>query len=145
MKFSPIPALSRVLFDTDMIMARFMLGASELTWFILLIWPGETFTRPTYFYMRQVAPEHVWALLFLVTGLIQIGIVFSGDLHSTFARNFANWNAFLWATTVGMMLFAIQPPPAAISGEIVLAITAVWICVRPYILMRGIEYARATG
>ena len=138
-----IPAMSRVLFDSDLIITRLLLGFSEVMWSILLLWPGETFSRPTYHVMSEVMPEEAWGALFLVTGAVQFTIVGMEHFHSMFARYFACWNACLWVFTVVGMFLSVYPPPAAISGEVALMLAAIWIWIRPAILMIGM--ARAAG
>ena len=138
-----IPAMSRVLFDSDLIITRLMLGFSELLWAILLLWPGDTFSRPTYHVMSEIASEEMWALVFLVTGAVQFTIVGMEHFHSTFARYFAAWNAALWTFVVVGMFLSVYPPPAAISGEVALMFAAVWIWIRPAILMMGMARANA--
>lgn len=136
-----IPAMSRVLFDSDLIITRMMLGFSEILWAILLLWPGDTFNRPTYHVMAEVMPEEAWALIFAATGVMQFTIVGMEHFHSTFARYFAGWNAVLWVFVVVGMFLSVYPPPAAISGEVALMLSAVWIWIRPAILMMGMARA----
>lgn len=107
----------------------------------MLFWPGDTFSRPTYSVMANVFNETAWALVFLVSSVTQITIVLQNDFHSRFARYFAGWNAVLWFSVVMGMLLSVYPPPAAIAGEIALAVGALWIWIRPYILVEG--YLRA--
>jgi hypothetical protein len=37
----------------------------------------------------------------------------------------------------------VSPPPAAISGEISLALASIWIWLRPFIIIEGLSRARA--
>lgn len=134
-------ALSSALWDTDLISSRMTLALGELAWAVMLLWPGDTFGRPTYSHMAGVMTEEAWGLVFLLSAGTQITIVLLDDLHSRFARYFAAWNAVLWTYTVYSMLASVYPPPAAIGGEIALAMSACWIWVRPYILAQG--YRRA--
>jgi len=136
-------AISRAIFDTDLTGVRLCLALSEFLWAIMLLWIGDTFGRPTYLGMSHVMREEGWALLFLVSGTIQISIVMQDDYHSRFARYFAGYNAVLWTFVVTSMLMSIYPPPAAISAEITMALVATWIWVRPYILAEGYRRARA--
>lgn len=135
-------AATRALFDSDLVASRMILGTAELIWALLLFWPGDTFARPTYTLMAEVASEEVWAAAFTVMGVLQLGIVISEAFHSLFARVFAVLNALFWVFVVMSMLLSITPVPAAIGGEIALAMAAVWIFVRPYIVFRGIVHAR---
>lgn len=134
-------SLSRALWDTDLVGVRLTLFFAELAWAVMLYWPGDTFGRPTYHLMEQTAPEMVWAFLFLVSAATQLTIVLQEDFHSRFARYFAGWNACMWTYCVGSMLLSVYPPPAAIGGEIALAVSAIWVWLRPYILAFGVERA----
>jgi hypothetical protein len=124
-----------------MIATRFILGTAELLWAVMLLWPGPTFGRPTYTEMAAVFSEEAWALIFLLSALTQFSIVLMEDFHSKFAKYFAGWNAALWGFVVSSMLISVYPPPAAIAGEIALAIGALWIFIRPYILAEGLHSA----
>lgn len=134
-------AFCRALFDSDLVASRITLALAELLWAIMLFWPGDTFGRPTYTLMSHVANESVWAGVFLLSAVTQISIVAMEDFYSAFARYFAAWNAVLWCYTVASMLLSVYPPPAAIGGEVALALSAAWIWLRPIVLMEG--YRRA--
>ena len=136
-------ALSRALFDSDLIATRLTLAIAELLWAVLLLWPGETFSRPTYSVMSHVMHEEAWALVFLASSITQFSIVIQADYHCWLARYFAAWNAVMWVFCVTSMLLSVYPPPAAISGEIALALAATWIWLRPFVLLKGIEHARS--
>lgn len=134
-------SLSRLLWDTDLIGTRFLLALAELLWAVMLIWVGDTFLRPTYSHMAMVMVEEAWAMIFIASSITQATIILQDDFHSRFARYFAGWNAGLWCFVVVSMLLSVYPPPAAIAGEIALAVGACWIWVRPYLLVEG--YRRA--
>jgi hypothetical protein len=138
-------ALSSALWDTDLVSSRMTLAFGELAWAVMLLWPGPTFGRPTYSHMAGVMAEEAWGVLFLVSFATQMTIILLDDMHSRFARYFACWNATLWGYTVWSMLASVYPPPAAIGGEIALAIAACWIFVRPYILAQGYRHAYRTA
>lgn len=110
--------------------ARFLLALAETLWFIALIWPGDTFGRPTYMVMSQMASEPVWAAAFLLTAIIQWSIFFTGHYYNRYAATFALWNMGLWWFVSVSMYMSVYPPPAAISGELALAFGASWIYVR---------------
>ena len=139
-----LSALSRALFDTDMITARILLAVAEFLWGALLFWPGDTFGRPTYSLMAMVLPEEAWAALFMCSSVFQMWIITTEEFHSRPARIFAAYNAALWAFIIFAMLFAVYPPPAAISGEIALACAAFWIWFRPHLISKWIAHARKT-
>lgn len=135
-------AISHALFDTNLTAVRLSLALSELIWALMLLWAGDTFSRPTYLLMQHVMREEAWAVLFMISGVMQITIVAQEDYHSRFARYFAGYNAALWVFVVVSMLLAVYPPPAAISAEVTSALFATWIWVRPYILAEGMRRAR---
>lgn len=137
-------ACSRALWDSDLVASRLTLFLAELLWAAMLLWPGDTFDRPTYTAMAHVMSEELWAFVFAMSAATQLGIVLLEDYHSRFARIFAGWNAALWLYTVAGMLASVYPPPAAIGGEIALTVLACWIFVRPYALaaMYGRAHAR---
>ena len=128
-----ISAFARALFSKDMVSARIILALSEFMWFMLLVWPGDTFGRPTYNGMAKVMPEECWALVFLATSMMQSAIIGKENFHSREARWFAAYNVLLWVFVVGSMLASVYPPPAAISAEIVLALASFWIWLKPHV------------
>ncbi len=130
-------SLSRALWDSDLIGTRVSLFIGELLWAVMLLWIGDTFSRPTYNHMALVFNEEVWGIIFLVSSITQLTIVLTNDMHSRFARYFACWNAALWGYVVFSMLVSVYPPPAAIGGEIALALAASWVWLRPYLLAEG--------
>lgn len=132
-----VQSISEALFDSDLVATRMALALGELCWAIMLLWPGDTFGRPTYHLMGLVAHEHAWAAAFLLTGILQFAIVVQQDFDGKFARYFAAWNAFLWVFSVGSMLLSVYPPPAAIGGEISLMVAASWIWLRPLLIDIG--------
>lgn len=137
-----LSALSRILFDSQMVTARLLLAIAEILWGLLLLWPGDTFGRPTYALMSKLMVEELWAILFLASAAMQLWILTTEDYHARPARLFAAWNAIFWTSVVCSMLLSVYPPPAAISGEIALACAAVWIWLRPHLICRWITDAR---
>ena len=137
-----IKSLSKALWDTDLIATRCTLALAELFWSIMLFWPGDTFLRPTYKHMAMIANEEIWAVILLLSAITQLTIVLQDDFHSKFAKYFSAWNAVLWIF-VGIIspLLSVTPPPAAMGGEMALAVASFWIWLRPYILAEG--YRRA--
>ena len=140
-----IDALSKALFDTDLVATRLMLFIAETMWALMLLWPGATFEREVYAIMSDVAAEAAWAFVFAVTAAFQLTIIVTQDFNSRFARYFAAWNSALWVFSVSAMLVSVYPPPAAIGPQIALAFAAVWIWLRPAILAEGFRRARSTA
>jgi len=135
--------LSRALWDSDLIASRLSLAIAEFFWAaMLLLWGSshDLFARPTYKQMAIIMPAEAWGVVLLVSAGVQLTIILNGDYHSMFARYFAVFNAALWVY-IGIVspLLSVYPPPAAMGGEFALALAAVWIWVRPYILAKGSE------
>lgn len=124
------------LFDSDLVATRLMLAFAEMCWAVMLLWPGDTFVRPTYTTMGLLAPELVWALVFMATSAIQYHIVVMGWTRTRGAWLFSCWNSLLWGTAIACMMHSVQPPPAAIGGEVALMMGAIWIWVRPLVMKR---------
>lgn len=135
-----IANLSKALWDSDLIASRLILALAEAFWAVmLLVWSSshDLFSRPTYKQMAVIMPAEAWGVLLLLSAGIQLAIILNDDMHSQFARYFATFNAVLWLY-IGIVspLLSVYPPPAAMGGEFALAIAAIWIFVRPYILAR---------
>ena len=129
-----LKGLSRALWDSDLVATRISLAIGELAWSIMLLWPGETFNRPTYTVMSQAMNEELWGLVLLLSGATQITIVMTDEYHHWFSRIFAAWNGMIWAFLVVSMMISVSPPPAAIGGEIAMACAALWVWLRPSML-----------
>lgn len=84
-----ISSISRLIWDTDLIATRFLLALAEMLWAIMLLWPGETFSRPTYAHMAAIMVEQAWAVVFAGSAITQVTIILMNDYHSRFARYFA--------------------------------------------------------
>ena len=139
---SLVANLSHALWDSDLVASRLTLALGELAWTVMLFWPGDTFVRPTYTFMALVTNETAWAFLFMLSCVTQVTIVLTGDFSSRFSRYFAGWNAMLWLF-IGIIspLLSVSPPPAAMGGEMALAVSAIWIWARPYFLAEGLRRA----
>lgn len=140
-----VSALTRAIFDTQLVSARLSLCVAEFIWFIMLAYPGDTFDRPIYSGMKHIMPEDCWLAVFLISAAIQFWIIVSENFYGIFARVFSFFNALLWISIVFLTLASSsQVLPAAMAGNIALAISAIWIWVQPKILYRGICHARST-
>lgn len=134
MKTATWGRISAAIFDSELIATRMTLALAEVLWAILLWWPGEIFDRPAYAGMHSVMGEHAWGLIFALSAATQVSIVALGHACWAYARLFSAWNAVLWCYVVGSMLLSVYPPPAAIAGEISMAVCAAWVFVRPLLL-----------
>lgn len=126
--------ISTALFDSDLIMTRLSLAVAEGLWAILLWWPGAIFHRSAYQHMATIMSEHAWGLVFALSAVTQFSIVVLGHCRLGYARVFAAWNTVLWAYVVFSILLSVQPPPAALAGELTLALCAAWVWWRPILL-----------
>lgn len=119
-----------ILWQTDLVGTRFFLAFGAIWWGILLLWEGETFSRPTYSLMATFASETVWGILFLLQGILAgIGLVLNKNNKPLFILD-ALLGCVLWTVSCLAMLWAVSPPPAAISSEISAAFAAWWVLVR---------------
>ena len=137
-----IHPLVNALFSSDLISTRIVLAIAEMLWCIMLLWPGDTFARPTYTILSILMPELCWAFVFGVSAFLQFHIAVSQCWYEHWARVFATWNASLWVLVVGSMILSVYPPPAAIGGEVALTLAAIWIWAQPLLIVRGKNYGK---
>lgn len=128
-----IEVCSSALFESDLVATRLTLAFAEFLWAVLLFWPGSTFDRPTYYAMSLVMSETAWGFVFLISSSLQAYIALYSHQNRVWAKVFANWNAVLWVFVVGAAMFSVSPP-AAMAGEFVLTIAAIWIWLKSLIL-----------
>ena len=129
-----VKGLSRALWDSDLIATRISLAIGEFAWAVMLLWPGDTFGRPTYMVMSHTLTEEAWGFLLLLSAATQLTIVMCDEYQHWFSRLFAAWNAMIWGFLVVSMILSVSPPPAAIGGEIAMALAAMWVWMRPVLL-----------
>lgn len=116
-----VDPLTRAIFDSDLISTRLTLAMAELCWCLMLLWPGDTFDRPTYTLMSSVASEWTWALIFGVTSFLQFVIVLQDDFHITRPRRLATWNDGIWSFVVGLIILSGYPPPTGAASPSIVA------------------------
>lgn len=135
-----------ILSRDKMQMTRLIIGASSITWGLILTGPSDLFTdkRTTYLVMRAMMSEHVWGYLFLVSGTVGLAAVLFGLRNRVTIVFDALLGAALWTAST-LACFAAHwpsndagwlaqwvsyPAPAAMSGELWLSIAAWWHFVR---------------
>lgn len=122
--------LKIILLHGDTILLRLILAVSSVLWGIMLYWPGETFERSTYTLMGEWFSENTWASIFLFHGIVSLYIILKSPKWPVGVLLEGILGCFLWTSSCLMMLLSIYPPPAAISAEIVVAISSWWILAR---------------
>lgn len=135
-----------LLWGTDMLFARFMLGIASLFWAVLLLWHVPLFPtdeqiaagtgRMTYALMAQMMPEKVWGALFLVHAVFTVVGVLLWRRYSTYFWAEGVLGCLLWTSSTAATFLAHSrlwgefAPPAATASGIVLTMVAWWILVR---------------
>jgi len=122
--------------NSDLIGTRFLIALSSLLWAILLLLPGDTFTRPMFTVATQVMPEEVWGSLFLIHATSALYSLFYGSRKKILVFVDSILGSFLWTgITIGMFLSTLiqsenSTPPAAIAPSIVIALATFWVLIR---------------
>ena len=127
--------LKQIMLYGDLSLAKLILSLGSLLWSLLLFWPGDTFgpSRQTYSLMAHWMGEMTWATLFLIHGVTSLWALLwcRKDAWLVIWDNVLG--SLLWTCSASLMMFAYlpsNPPPAAISAEIVLAILSWWFLIR---------------
>lgn len=125
---------------------RLLLCMGSLTWAMLLGLPSDIFVpgRTTYTLMAAVAPERVWALAFLVHSIWGLYTLSTGVRNHVALTMDALLGCVLWTGST-LLCFAAHwpyhltgftnqlfnyPMPAAMSGELWVAVASWWHLVR---------------
>lgn len=101
---------------------------SGYSWGICLLIPGDTLARPTYRYMNALAPEEVWAGIFLLIGTLQVYRLYSKlTKRAAFFDLVIKFIAMLLWTVVAVLCITAQwPVAAAMSDTFVIALATWW-------------------
>lgn len=145
--------IALILFRDRMDITRLGLIVGSFLWAVFLLLPVQLFPtaeqlaagkgRATYALMARVAPENVWGFLFLLTAVIAAYALFSGVRNRAtllldgvlgcvlWTGSTAACFAAYWPMHVSFMeAIAAYPPPAAMSGELVMAFYSWWHMIR---------------
>lgn len=145
--------IALILFRDRMGITRLGLIVGSFLWAVFLLLPVQLFPtaeqlaagkgRATYALMARVAPENVWGFLFLLTAVIAAYALFSGVRNRAtllldgvlgcvlWTGSTAACFAAYWPMHVSFMeAIAAYPPPAAMSGELVMAFYSWWHMIR---------------
>ena len=137
-KHSSIEIACRLAFDSSTEAVRVTVAIGSLLWGIMLLMPGETYSRPMFSVLVTTAPEEIWGLLFLAHGVIAaLAIVFSRCGRICFLFDGIT-GCLLWsAVTIGMLLSSVYNTitpefsfPAATAPSIAITLAAWWLVFR---------------
>lgn len=110
--------------------ARISLALGSFIWAVMLIYPGDTFSRHVvYHVMAEMAAEEVWGFAFLAHSAM---LFVSGWRNTTvLCRLVTNTlGAFLWAGVTMSMFVNPIPLPAIFAGHLALMLESLWILLR---------------
>lgn len=145
--------LCHIFLRDRMLMTRLGLACGSMLWAIQLALPMQLFPtavqlaegkgRTTYSIMATIAPEQVWAGLFLIHSIWAFYTLFTGVRNNVTLAADGFLGCILWTSST-LACFAAYwprglpfiealthyPPPAAMSGEAVMAFYAWWHMIR---------------
>lgn len=137
-KSSTVSTLCHLAFDSNTEATRVVVAIGSLLWGIMLLMPGDTFSRPMFSVLNGTLSENTWGMLFLGHGIIScLSIVFSRCGRICFIFDGVA-GCFLWsAVTIGMLLSSVYNSttpefsfPAATSPSIAITLAAWWLLFR---------------
>lgn len=101
---------------------------SGYLWGVALALPGDTLVRPTYRFMREVATEDTWVVVFFTLATLQLFRVFSLTTPKSFPYELVlKMAACVTWTFVGVAcLFSQWPMAAAMADTLVVSLFS-WI------------------
>lgn len=122
---------------SDTAQTRFFLAIAAALWCIALALPGDSFTRPTFAYMRAIAGPHAelkWLGAFALYAVAASWRLFSSApgkasslvINSLGVAIFSSV-AFAVATLPGV------PFPAGSAAHVAIALAAMWVLVRTHV------------
>ena len=122
--------IKNIICRADTSLVRLLIATSSFLWAVMLFWPGDTFVRPTYGHMGQLAPENVWAAAFAIHFLITTITLTTKQMKYVSVLGEGMLGCLLWTSSCFLMLSSVYPPPAAIASEITTALASWWVLVR---------------
>lgn len=145
--------INRILVHDSMDITRLGLILGSAFWGFQLLLPAQLFPtaaqiaahtgRTTYALMAVIAPETVWGVLFLVQSVCAAYALFSGTRDKATLFFDAVLGCLLWTASTTACYVAYWPmdkpfleaaaayvPPAAMSGEAIMALYSWWHMVR---------------
>jgi hypothetical protein len=134
---------------SDLEGTRFTLALGAIFVGLGFLWPTPVFPtaeqiaagsgRHTYALMALIAPELVWAALFLLQGAVMMVSLFTGYRSKLLLWTDAVLGVVLWTTAIGACYLAYwrgfanileYRPPAIMGGEVACVLASWWVLVR---------------
>lgn len=130
--------IQTLLFRSDLNFVRFLMGCSSLLFAILLFLSGDTFQREVYRYLLLFFPETIWAILFLIHGIVCLYVVLNKKTNTIpFFVIDGFLGCFLWNLVSSCMFFSVYPPPVA-PGTYILGFISWLLLIRYDLPKKGI-------
>lgn len=122
---------------SDTTPTRFMIALAATCWALLLLYPGDTFDRPVYRYMREVVGDYAeakWCIAWAIHASGMWWRVFSSTPRPRWSLAIHTLGVLLFtSSSISIFLTLTSPLPAAIAPDIVLSLAAFWVLVRTHI------------
>lgn len=157
-----------ILTHSKMQVVRLTLAIGSLLWAIQLFMTPQIFPtaaqiaagtgRQTYALMATIAPEEVWAALFLVNGVWTMYSLMSGVTNRVTLAMDGFLGCVLWTASTTSCYLAYwphglglwgslmaYPSPAAMSGDVALSLMAWWHMIRLWALDQPKDSRGGTG
>ena len=77
-KVSNWEKVRHLLNSADLLAVRLTMGTASLLFGVMLLWAGDSFTRPAFAVVKTIMPELSWGWLFVVNGISTIYSLFCG-------------------------------------------------------------------
>ena len=134
--------LHQLLWDSNLVATRMILALGAILWGILLVWSGSNYILPALWTKVFFLNGYIIGTLFLILGVVQSCIAVKRSYcYSRIVRQFDAINAITWTYVVTSIFFSVYPPPTVLGGEMALMISAIWIWIRPLIIVQGLKHA----
>jgi hypothetical protein len=122
---------------SDTTPTRFMLALAATGWALLLIWPGDTFERPVYRFMKMIGGDNAeakWCIAWAAHAGGMWWRIFSSVPRPGWALAVHTLGVILFTSSaISIFLTLTYPLPAAVAPDFVLALAAFWVLVRTHV------------
>ena len=122
---------------SDTTPTRFMLALTATIIVLFLSEPGDTFTRPIYYHLQEIAGQHAevkWAVVWSVYAVGMWWRTFSSKPSLYWALLFNSLGLALFGSTaIAILVSRVYPLPMAVTPFLVMTLSAFWVLVRTHI------------